>query len=342
MQREIEEWSPQILGHDKEIWRQFIKRDAPGCEAKYLSPSDNSLWYETYQEAVAQSKKEVAEDERILKAKMDEIKMHRSEHTSKQVAATTVPKLPAMGGMKVVKYLKDFYGEDYQPRKHRHVGLVKPPTKLTFGAGSRIKAKTGPEMLNKARKEAREQKSLRGHLGIPTHKLQKQASQIRQVPYSMAADYIKPTVPQPIDPTIKPTEVFVPKRKRVITEAEPARSKPSSVNDEALPNKRLRIATASSKPSNVNDEASSNKKLKIATASSKPSSVNDEAPLNKNPKIATASSASSEEAEIHPTRLRAQVSKAPQPQPLNQSGKPVRPPMKAKRPVNIFLPTKKR
>ena len=298
MQREIEKWSPQILGHDEEIWRQFIKRDAPGCEAKSLSPSDNSQWYKIYQKAVAQSKKEVAEDERILKAKMDEIKLHRSAHTSKQVAATTVPKLPAMGGMKLVKYLKDFHGEDYQPRKHRHVGLVKPQSKLTFGAGSRMKAKTGPEMLNKARKEAREQKNLRGHLGIPTHNLQKQASRIRQVPYSMAADYIKPAVPQPIDPTVKRAEVFVPKRKREVAEEESARSKPSSVNDEAPPNKK--------------------------------------------PKIATASSASSEEAEIQSMRLRAQVSKAPQLQLLNQVGKPVRPPMKAKRPVNIFLPTKKR
>lgn len=304
MQREIEKWSPQILGHDEEIWRQFIKRDAPGFEGKFRSPPDNSLWYETYQRAVVQSRKEVADDERMLKAKMDEIKSHRSEQTSKQVAAATVPKLPQMGAMKYLKQLMKFDVNEqewthYQPRKPRPVSFApQPKTKLTFGAGSRIKAKTGPEMLDKARKAAREQALLRRQLAIPTHKLQKQASRIRQVPYSLAADHMRVAVPQPIDPTIKPAEVFVPKRKRVVAEEESTESDPSSSNDETRSIKK--------------------------------------------PKMAPTGAASSEEAEIESMRLLALVKKSPQPQPLNQGGKPVRPPMKAKRPVNIFLPTKRR
>lgn len=234
----------------------------------------------------------------MLKAKMDEIKMHRSVHTSKQVDAKTVPKLPQIGGMQYVKYLKNFDGEDYQTRKRRNVGLVQTQSKLSFGAGSRTKAKTGPQMLNKARKEAREQKLLRSSLAIPTHKLQKQASQIRQVPYSIAADHMRPAVPQPIDPTIKPAEVSVLKRKRVVAEEQPTRSKPSTSNDEEPPIKK--------------------------------------------PKVVKAGAASSGEAEIQTMRLLASINKTSQPQPLNQAGKPVRPPMKAKRPVSIFIPAKKR
>ena len=300
MQREIEKWSPQIVGHDEEIWRQFIKRDAPGFEGKSRSPSDGNLWYETYQKAVAQSKKEVAEDERILKAKMDEIKTHRTEHTSRQVDAMTVPKLPQIGGMQYVRYLKTLDGEDYQTRKHRRVGLVQPTPKLTFGAASRMKPKTGPQVLEKARREAREHKLLRGQLAIPTHKLPKQASRIRQVPYSMVADHMRAAaaVPQPIDPTVKPAEVFVSKRKRVAAEEEPTESEPSSANDEERPIKK--------------------------------------------PKMATAVAASREEAKVQSMQLLALVNELPQPQPMNLAGKPVRPPMKAKKPVNIFLPSKKR
>lgn len=302
MQREIEKWSPQILGHDEEIWRQFIKRDAPGFEAKSRSPSDGNLWYEIYLKAVAQSKKEVAEDERILKAKMDEIKMHQTKHTSRQVDATTVPKLPQIGGMQYVRYLKTLDGEDYTPHKHRRVGLVQPTTKLTFGTASRMKAKTGPQVLEKARREAREHKLLTGQLAIPTHKLPKQASRVRQVPYSMLVDHLRAAaaVPQPIDPTVKPTEVFVPKRKRVAAEEEPTGSEPSSSNDEERPIKK--------------------------------------------PKMATAVAVSPEEAKIQSKELLALVNELPQPQPqpVNPAGKPVRPPMKAKRPVSIFLPSKRR
>lgn len=277
-QREIEKSSPQICGYDDEIRKKFFDRDAPGWEQK---PLIDDLWYQTYQEAVAQNKAEIANDERNLKATLDEYKKHRLEHTSKQVDAKTVPRLPKMGGMQYVK-----------SQKPRYVGLVpEPKSTIIFGAGSRTRTLTGRGVMEKARKEAQEQSLLKNRLAIPTHKLQQRASRVKHVPYSLAADHSRPSVVQPIDPTIKPAEVFIPKRKRVALE-ESVESEPSSANDQERPIKKFKTATTGA-----------------------------------------VSSDTAEKASPPPQAL---AKKAPRP------GKLVRPPMKAKRPVDIFLPSKRR
>ena len=297
--RDIEKASPQIIGHDEEIWIQFIKRDASGWEQKSLSRPNGHLCYETYVEAVIQSKKEIAYDEQILKATMDKIKTQQLEHTSRQVDARTVPKLPKLGGMQYLSQLKYVDGDDewryVQPRKPRKV--PEPKTELVFGVGSRMKITNGRALINKARKEAEEQRLIRSRLSIPTHKLQQSASQVQHVALSLALDHVRPAVPQRIDPTIKPAEVFVPPKKRVRPE-ELTASEPSSANDEERPIKKAKTTTTGVASSDQAEKASS----------------------------------------MHPLALANQL---PQTQPAIPASNPIRP-MKAKRPVDIFIRPKRR
>lgn len=275
---------------------QFIKLDAPGWEQKPLTPRSDRHWYQTYQKVVAQSKAEVANDEQILKATMDEIHNRRKEHTSKQVEGKYMPRLPKLDGMQYLRSEK--------PRKRAPV--PEPKSKLVFSAGSRTKTLTGRGVLSKARKEAQEGSLFRNRLAVPSHMLHEMASPVQHISYSLAAEYSRPVAAQPIDPTIKPAEVFVPKRKRDAGQ-EAGRSEPSSTND---PERRI-------------------KKLKTTMATNAASSD-------------TAKEASNV-VNTPPPPPPAGLNKAPRTQPPSQvASRTVRPPMKAKRPVDIFLPPKRR
>jgi hypothetical protein len=245
-----------------------------------------------YQEAVAQSKAEVASDERILKATMDQLEKRRLGNTSKQVQASTVPRLPKIDGM---QYLRA------TPKEPKPVPRTEPKTQIVFRAGSRTKTLTGRGLMEKARKEAQERKVLQNRLTIPTHKLNEAASRVQHVSYALMVDHVKPTKPVPIDPTIKPAEVFAPKRKRVSSSEESAESDLSSANDRERPIKKLKTANTG-----------------VAASDAAPKSS------------------------IIYTPPQAPANKLPRFEPSSQNGRIVRPPMRARRPVDIFLPAKRR
>ena len=205
-QRDIEMASPQIIGHDNEIWMEFIKRDIDGWEGKNLDPGSPPNWYKLYENLQIECQKQMEDDTAALKAALQGIKSESLNHRSRQVAASTVPPLPKMGGMKLIK----------TPRKKRIV-LVDDRPKNELMIGSRTKAVTGKGVIDKARREAKVQTLLRDPttLAVPTHKLDNTLSVVRQAPRSLLYGYQHPLVPEPLDPTNKPTPVFVPKRKRV-------------------------------------------------------------------------------------------------------------------------------
>lgn len=184
---------------------ELIKRDVSGWEEKCHEPEDPRDWHTVYQSLQAECQMEVEADAAALRETLQGISSERLKHQSRQVAASTVPPLPKMGAMKLVK----------TPRKKKIVFVDHRP-KLSFSAGSKTKVLTGRGVLDKARREAKEQSLFgrRSILAVPMHKLNSSASQVQRAPKGLIFDYQYPTAPKPLDPTVKPTPIFAPKRKR--------------------------------------------------------------------------------------------------------------------------------
>lgn len=202
-----------------------------GWETKDYIPKDNFSWYQTYQKLLAQSQKELQYDTALLHSALTGIKNERANHQSRQVHESTVPKLPKMGGMKLVR----------NPRKKK---VVVPTSTLTFGLGSRTKTSTGRGVIDKARREAK-QHSLFSHkssvLATPTHELKNYATQITTAPRGLVYEYRNPAAPSPFDPTIKAQPVFMPPKKRK-REEDAVSSAPSPMSLEER-ERRLRALT---------------------------------------------------------------------------------------------------
>lgn len=205
-QREIEIASPQICGHDEEIWMRFIRRDVSNWANKDLNPGDPPNWYKVYDDLRVESERMIEFDKATLKAALQGIKDKSLNHKSKQVEASTVPPLPKMGGMKYVR-----------SERKKKIVLVDNRPKNDLMAGSRTKVITGRGVIDKARREAKVMGLVRNTsiLAVPTHQLNESASQILQAPRSLVYEHQRRLGPEPIDPTKKQPLVFAPKRKRV-------------------------------------------------------------------------------------------------------------------------------
>lgn len=289
---------------------ELIKRDVSGWEEKCHKPEDPRDWYTVYQSLQAESQMEVEADAAALRDTLQGITSERLKHQSRQVAASTVPPLPKMGAMKLIK----------TPRKKKIVFVDHRP-KLSFNAGSKTKVLTGRGVIDKARREAKEQ-SLFGYrsiLAVPTHKLNDSASQVQKAPKGLVFDYQHPAAPKPLDPTVKPTPIFAPKRKR----EEPMKSAGSgqmSLEEKERRLKALTIGrkdTAAAPPPATQQRADSNSST-AAAATSRPENT-----------IILSSNT--------PTNNVARTQQLPK-----ANVRRVPPPTRTKAPVNPFMPIKRR
>ncbi|MCJ1467606.1 hypothetical protein MMC07_006231 [Pseudocyphellaria aurata] len=210
--REVELESPQICVEDGEIWLKFIKRDIPGWEQKKhrpegpVAPDD---WYKLYWSLQAEIRREIEADEKVLVTDLLRLKNESERHRSRHVHPSEVPPLPKMGAMKLIKTPKK--------KKISSSLVATKPDRLIFSVGSKVKARSGEEFLKNARCQIKEHQSFfgpNGNLSRPTHTLAAQSTQIKTAPRSLVHDYRNPTW-KPHDPSVKPPEIFLPKRKRV-------------------------------------------------------------------------------------------------------------------------------
>ena len=93
---QIEQNSPQIVGLDAEIWRDFCKRDIPNYEKDPVEPSNPMSWYKVYLKLQKESQKQVDKDAEQLKATLDSIKNKQAQNTAKQVELRGVKLAPGM------------------------------------------------------------------------------------------------------------------------------------------------------------------------------------------------------------------------------------------------------
>ncbi|MCJ1359648.1 MAG: hypothetical protein MMC33_009650 [Icmadophila ericetorum] len=195
---ELEQNSPQIIGHDEELWRAFIKRDVENWEEKMIEPKNPQSWYKVYRKLQKENARRVDEDAAILEAAMAGIKAEQAKRTTKVLDAGVLPRLPAKG-----------------QRRRGLGGPIRDHSVLSFASGSKTKVLTGKGVIDKARREARELSLLnskRSALATPTHKLANYATHIRNAPEGLM-DAHRRQASAYIDPKPKQaTTVFAPKK----------------------------------------------------------------------------------------------------------------------------------
>lgn len=293
----------------------MIKRDVTNWAEKCHEPENPRDWYQLYQNLQAESQMEVEADATNLRDTLLGITSERLKHQSKHVHPSTVPPLPKMGAMKLIK----------TPRKKKIVFVDHRP-KLSFNAGSKTKVLTARGVMDKARREAKEQSlfySGRSVLAVPTHKLKGSKSQIQTAPKGLVDDHQHQhrfqSRPEPIDPTVKPPPIFAPKRKR----EEPAESSAPYLMSLEEKERRLKALTTSRKDT--------------AAASSPAAQSRSDSNSSTAPRVISHPQKTSILSSATPT---SKVTRSQQLPPANPRRVP--PPTRTKAPVNPFMPAKRR
>ena len=151
--RELEKNSPQIIGHDEEIWLAIIKRNIPKYEEKRYRPADPAKWYKVYRKLKKEADAEREQGTEELKAAMMGLKEAREEATSSIIKSR---------------------GPGPSMRQRRNYNYISG--KQGSRGGSRL------TLMEKIKKDARDN-SLRGKV-TATHDLTKLNSRVAKAPIS--------------------------------------------------------------------------------------------------------------------------------------------------------------
>ncbi|KAL9040118.1 MAG: hypothetical protein Q9180_002116 [Flavoplaca navasiana] len=221
----LEEASPQLYGADAEIWVSLIKRDVPKAEEKMIYPKNPKNWWKVYDKMLKDHQKEAEEDAIKLKQAYKGIKEAKKPPPA---IMEGVPHLPKTGGMERAHLLP--HNQCYaKKRKIHHVLSVQ-----RYGTTSK-KELTGKGVMEKVRREAKEENQKWKALSTSQDHLNNLAKQVPVAPRHMVEQYQKSQAPRPLDPNI-PTRATVEPTPAKVTDAN--RPKMSAVE---LMNERNRL-----------------------------------------------------------------------------------------------------
>ena len=211
---ELEQNSPQIIGVDAEIWKQFCKRDVPNYEKNPQEPANPKSWYKCYQKLYRAGQNEIDADTAALKATMDEIKNNKAKNTAQQVELRGV-KVPndLKKNIPIISLPKG--SGVYRAMRHRgeysHSPAVKGPPKV-LSTLAKIRKETAAQSHFTAAKQL--QRGITSTKGVRTPALPTKTT-IVKAPRSFIEAHQKAKIAEPLDPTIKPAPVFNPKKRRI-------------------------------------------------------------------------------------------------------------------------------
>ncbi|OAP63998.1 hypothetical protein AYL99_03225 [Fonsecaea erecta] len=172
---QLELSSPQIIGHDAEIWLNFIKRDIPDWDRKRHEPSNPKNWYKVYRKLKAEATKDSSNDEAMLKAALADIQKGKEQNTA-EIASTS-----RSAGL---------YSSSNAPGPSRRARV----------GWNYISGKTGAKgahkmtLMQKIRKEAKDAKSSK--MNRPMHELQKRQTGVVKAPTQFVEEVKKMKVLQ--------------------------------------------------------------------------------------------------------------------------------------------------
>ncbi|KIW92366.1 uncharacterized protein Z519_07350 [Cladophialophora bantiana CBS 173.52] len=158
---QLELSSPQIIGHDAEIWLNFIKRDIPDWDLKRHEPSNPRNWYKVYKKLKAEATKDSSNDEAMLKAALADIQKGKELNTA-EIASTS----RSVG----------LYSSSNAPGPSRRARIQW--NYMTGKTGAKGASKM--TLMEKIRKEARDAKA--GRMNRPMHELQKKQTGVIKPP----------------------------------------------------------------------------------------------------------------------------------------------------------------
>lgn len=266
--RLIEEASPQIIGHDEELWREFIKRDVANWEIKLEVPDDPQEWYLVYEHLCITSQKEIDEDARLLKASLDGIKKKQADNTAQQVELSAVKLKNGMKpGYPVIKLPRNstFFRKELNTkhfdkdmiRQERELGLTSKDMRINREREE--KDRRTPAQLVTKNKMSRFRKDAKAMSRFSMLKPPESVSTSRKIkalpatvltpPPALLHDYRRRAPPKPVDTSIPPPAVFNP-RKRKIEHANPPAAEDSTTEQRE---KRLKAFT---NPSSISKQPS--------------------------------------------------------------------------------------
>ncbi len=167
---------------------------------------------------VKESQAEVDNDIAALRAKMTGIKSDKAQHTSKLLEPSSI-------SINQMKKATRIGGSGGGIRSHG-TGSTRTADNslLTFGSGSRTKTGSGKDVLNKARREAKEMSLFsvrKSVLTTPTHRLNDRASRVKNAPQGLVDDHKRPAAAALPGNTSKPATIIAPRKASTITSSGP-------------------------------------------------------------------------------------------------------------------------
>ena len=353
MQKEIEERSPQIIGHDAEIWLELVKRDVPNWQEKPHQPKNPANWYKVYRKLIKESELEVKKDAALLKATLDCINKEKSQHKLQRVELASVK--PIKGMQRTDPIIK--LGKRLQMRQGISGSTISGP----FLSSPSMKARSGledvdPSKASKASK-GRLDRILKGAPGMSHFNHQQRpppetmtrrdmalkskptANTIIKAPRQMIEEHQLAAAPKPVDPSTQHSAA-IESRKRKIEHVRGTTPNVSAIEERE---NRLRAFT---NPSNIRNRSPLVKppRSRISDPTILPSATSTRESSSKPHVGGNESSSTILPSNGHPHGSLAPGHRVPQAQTSSPSNGGVRTPlrMKEKAPVDIFMRPNKR
>ena len=154
----MEKLSPQLLGEDKEIWMEFIKRDIPQWD-QYDLPEKSKNWYEIYSDLREDVQRALDADAEKMKMALDGLQSQKQRLTPKIISGPRTK-----GG----QWSKSTFGSRFGASRSSSISVSKKKqTPFT------------PQRRNNA-------------LAVPTKHLHTRQSQVQRAPRSLVEIHRRP------------------------------------------------------------------------------------------------------------------------------------------------------
>ncbi|KAK7745333.1 hypothetical protein SLS53_002829 [Cytospora paraplurivora] len=178
----IEEYSPQIVGEDSELWEAFIKKDfRVPMKRKNYEPENPRSWRKVYERYAKEEAEEEAAALAQLGATFAGLNKAKQENKTGIADPRLLPSAGRTGGI----------------ARSRNRGFGTGTANLTFGGGARTS-----NVVKKAKKEAMEM-AARKKLSTPALKPRTNLVKVQQAPESMRNEYRIKRQPAFLPPTAK-------------------------------------------------------------------------------------------------------------------------------------------
>ncbi|KAL6714590.1 hypothetical protein ACLMJK_008015 [Lecanora helva] len=225
--KQIEDASPQIIGHDEEIWMEFIKRDVPNWDKKPHQPADPKNWYKVYQKLLRESQKDIQRDAELLKATIDGINQEKSKHRIHRVELDRVKVAddmkkcgPTIRMPSSVKFIDRWDLHDSVPPTQKQLKIERGELDPNAPKRSARPKSKLDHIRNNVAHMPRFQNQPKPATGIirASEMASKQVpakATVLRAPRAMIEEHRKAAAPQPLDRSIQPAPVFNPKKRKI-------------------------------------------------------------------------------------------------------------------------------